>query len=314
VSRKTVGVLGGGRWGVALARAAHVAGNDVLLCTRRAGEVHPEGARVTPEIADLGRHCTLILMAVPSTVVRPVATVLGDVVDGSHMVVHAVRGLSGEGLRPLSAVVRQETPVRRVGALGGPVLADELLAGRPGVIAVASRYPEVLAAVQRALGSPTLRVSETMDLTGLEWASALVGALLVGAGYARAVGVAGGLLAGLMTRAMHEAAHIGVAAGAEERTFYGVAGFGDLMAAMEQQEARPEVRFGRALADGMSAAAAQEAVGMRVEALELVPRVVAFAHERGLNVPVFDALDAVIAGRANKDSVLPVLMSPARGR
>jgi glycerol-3-phosphate dehydrogenase (NAD(P)+) len=311
VNKNTVGVLGGGQWGVALAHAAHVAGNDVLLCTRREPSTPLAGVSVTPELAQLGARTTLILMAVPSDVARSVAAGLGDVVDGRHMVVHAVRGLSGEGLLTLSAVVRQETPVRRVGALGGPVLADELLTGHPGVIAVASHYPEVLAAVQRALGSSLLRVSETTDLMGLEWASALVGALLVGAGYARAVGVSGGLLAGLMTRAMHEAAQIGVAAGAEQQTFFGVPGFGDLMAAMEQQEARPEVRFGHALADGLSAAHARQKVGARIEAIDLVPRVVTFAREHGLHVPVFDALEAVIAGRANKATVLPALMIPS---
>ena len=78
------------------------------------------------------------------------------------------------------------------------MLAEQLLASEPAVIAVASRYREVLSAVQRGLGSPSLRVSETSDLVGMEWSSALVGALLVGLGWARAAGVHGGLLAGFL--------------------------------------------------------------------------------------------------------------------
>lgn len=308
--KHTVGVLGGGRWGVALARAASVAGHRVILYTRRASEPHPEGIQTTSELTELGKHCPLIIMAVPSTVARSVANALGDVIDGSHMIVHAVRGLSDEGLLPLSEVIRQETPVRRVGALTGPVLADELLESKPGVIAIASHYPEVLSSVQKALGSPTLRVFETTDLIGLQWASALVGALLVGVGYARAVGISPGLLAGLLTRAMHEAAQIGIAAGGEERTFYSVAGMGDLMAAMAQYDLRPEVRLGQALAKGIPPKEALQTVGMRVEAVELVPRVVEFARTHGLSVPVFQALDDVMAARATKDSLLQVFMTP----
>jgi glycerol-3-phosphate dehydrogenase (NAD(P)+) len=111
-------------------------------------------------------------------------------VDGRHLVASRL-GLSDDGLRPLSEILRQETPVRRVGAMAGPVLAEDLSRGEPASVVAASRYPEVLDAVQQALGGPKLRVSETDDLVGLEWASALVGALLVGLGFGAASAVAG---------------------------------------------------------------------------------------------------------------------------
>jgi glycerol-3-phosphate dehydrogenase (NAD(P)+) len=308
MSGRTIGILGGGRWGMALATAAKVAGNPVLVCSRREPEVRAEGIELTADSGQLGARCTLVIFAVPSDAARAAAASLGGAVDGSHLVVHAVRGLSDEGLLPVSEIVRQETPVRRVGALAGPVLADELLHGEPAAMVTASRYPEVVDAVQQALGSPTLRVSQSSDLVGLEWASALVGALMVGIGFARALGVSPGLLAGLMTRGMHEAAKIGVAAGGEEGTFFGLGGFGDLMAAMSQEE-RPEVRFGRMLASGASATESLKQLGMRIEAVDLVPRVLGFAKERGLGVPVFGALAAALEGRAEKEKVLSELMS-----
>lgn len=310
-TRRPVGVLGGGRWGLALATAARTAGNDALVLTRREAEAQALGLEVVADQAALASRCTLVLLAVPSTVARAVARALGDFVDGRHMVVHAVRGLSDEGLLPLSEILRQETPVRRVGALAGPVLAEELLRAEPAVMVTASRFPEVLQAVQQGLGSPTLRVSETSDLVGLEWASALSGALMVALGFARGVGVSAGLLAGLMTRGVHEAARIGVAAGAEEATFFGVAGFGDLMAAMGQDD-RPEVRFGRALAEGQKPHEAQQKLQARIEAVDLIPRVLAFAKERGLSVPVFGALAATLEGRVDRAQVLSELMLPGR--
>jgi glycerol-3-phosphate dehydrogenase (NAD(P)+) len=76
---------------------------------------------------------------------------------------------------------------------------------------------------------------------------------------------------------------------------------------------RPEVKFGESLAHGDTAAKARSAVETRIEAVELVPRVVAFAHDHGLGVPVFAALEQVLLGKADKASVLPTLMAPSRG-
>jgi glycerol-3-phosphate dehydrogenase (NAD(P)+) len=308
MSAMTVGILGGGRWGFALARAAQLAGNRAVVCTRRDTADRPDGVEVTGEVPVLGARSTLIILAVPSSVARPVATTLGDSTSGAHYVVHAVRGLSSEGLLPISRVVRQETPVKRVGALAGPVLAQDLLEGRPSVIAVASHYPEVLDAVRAAIASPSLRVSTSDDLTGTEWASALVGAMLVGVGFAREVGVSEPLIAGLMVRALREAAKLGVAAGGVEKTFYGLAGIGDLMAAMAQQDARPEVAFGRRLARGATAAQIAFEMGVRIEPIDLVPRVVAFARQRALETPVFEALAGVLAGKSDVTEITAALM------
>jgi glycerol-3-phosphate dehydrogenase (NAD(P)+) len=308
MSSKTIGILGGGPWGFALARAVLNAGNRAVVCTRRDGPLRPEGVEVTADVAVLGARATLIVLAVPSAVARPVATTLGDVVSGAHYVVHAVRGLSTDGLMPVSQIIRHETPVRRVGVLAGPVLAADLLADRPSVMAVASHFPEVLDALRTALSSSSLRLSVSDDLVGTEWASALVGALLLGVGYARGVGIREPLLAGLLVRALREAAQVGVAAGALEKTFYGLAGIGDLMAAMAQQDARPEVQFGLRLAKGERALETSLAMGVRIEAIELVPRVCAFAKTRGIATPVFDALAKLLTNSVDVTQLMADLM------
>ncbi len=304
-----VGILGGGRWGLALACAVARNGHPTMLHSRRhdrPDDLSPEVA-ITTDLGALARHARLLLVAVPSAVVRDVARSLGDVVDGSHLLAHAVRGLSGEGLATLSEVLREETPCRRVGAIGGPALADDLIVGRPSVLAVASRYPEVTDAVSGVLQGPLLRVSVSRDLVGLEWASALNGALFVALGYARAIGVSPALLGGFLTRGLHEAARIAVAAGADERSLFEVAGVGDLLAAMGQED-RPECLLGAALAGGATLEQALAASSLRVEAPTLVPRVVAFAKERRVDATIFATLDAVFAGKLDREAVLAGLM------
>lgn len=304
-----VGILGGGRWGLALACAVARNGHPTMLHSRRADRPDelPADVAITTDLGALARHARLLLVAVPSAVVRDVARSLGDVVDGGHLLAHGVRGLSGEGLAPISEVLREETPCRRVGAIGGPALADDLIVGRPSVLAVASRYPEVTDAVGGALQGPLLRVSVSRDLVGLEWASALNGALFVALGYARAIGVSPALLGGFLTRGLHEAARIAVAAGADERSLFEVAGVGDLLAAMGQDD-RPECLLGAALAGGATLEQAMAASSLKIEAPTLVPRVVAFARERRVEATIFATLDAVFAGQIDRQGVLAGLM------
>src|SRR5450631_2701362 len=114
-----VAIIGAGPWGRALAAAAERAGTESWAFSRQSGQL-PKGVRRLESIAEAGKRARLIIIAVPSPVAGDVARTLGDGVDGSHLVVHAVRGFASDGMETISDVIRRETPVRRVGALGGP--------------------------------------------------------------------------------------------------------------------------------------------------------------------------------------------------
>ncbi len=302
------GVLGGGPWGVSLARAARRAGADVVLATRREQGGDLDGIRVTATLRDLA-DCRLILIAVPSHLAREAARELGDHLDGSHLLVHGSRGLVGRRLQSISEILREETPARRVGALGGPVQATDLAKGRPSAMVVGSAYPEVARAVRDTLSSDRLQVHTTSDLLGMEWSSALMGCLAIGVGFAQQASATPGLLAALICAAVAEAAQIGAAAGAEERTLYGLAGYGDLLASMALPD-RPEVVLGRALARGLGLAEAQAEARLRIEAVDLVPRITRFAQRQGVKGQMFTALGWILEGAPAPDIVRRLFPSP----
>lgn len=314
ISERKVAVVGGGAWGLALAAAAARAESDVVLVSRRdQNREVPRGVRVVRDLAKASAHARLVILAVPSSVCRTVARELGDHLGGGHYVVHGVRGLvhGGAGaadLKTIGEVLREESPVRRTGALGGPALASDLLAGRPSVMVVGSRYPEVNEAVTIALGSPTLRIYPTSDLRGLEWASALVGCLTIAIGYAQAMQTSPGLVAALISRSVGEASRIAAAAGGEEQTLLGLAGYGDLLASISQTE-RPEVVVGQALARGHTPAEAAKAAELRVEALELVPHVARYCDAAGVRAPIFKAIANGVVKGAKADTILQELMT-----
>lgn len=294
-----ISIIGGGPWGVALARAAARGGNHVVHYTRRGDERSGRALRVTSSLEDAAKASRLLVLAVPTSVVREVARALGEHIDGGHLVVHGIRGLASD-LSTMSDILREETPARRMGALGGPVQAAELVEGRPSAMVVGSPYPEVTKAVTAAFQAAWLRVYPIADLRGLEWASALVGALSIGVGFADEAGAGPGLLAALIARAMGDAAKIAGAAGADEKTLLGLGGYGDLLASIALKD-RPEVVIGRALARGRSVDEAIAEASLRVEAIELIPKVVAFAKRERIATPTFDGLQRMLEGGKPED-------------
>jgi glycerol-3-phosphate dehydrogenase (NAD(P)+) len=315
MARLGVAVIGGGAWGLALAAAAARTEGTTLVYSRRTlNGALPRGVQQAHDLREVAEKARLIFFAAPSDVARLVARQLGDHIDGRHFVVHGVRGLVGEELLTISAVMREETPARRVGALGGPAVASDLAAGKPSVLVCGSRFPEVNNAVCAALVTPQLRLYSTDDLRGLEWASALVGCMSIGVGYAQAIGLSPALMAAVTSRSVHEAARLAAAAGGEERTLLGLAGYGDLLASISQHE-RPEIAIGEALAKGASLEEALKAAHQRVEAVELIPRLAAWAERRGVRAPIFTAMArGVFTHRAPQELVHELMTGPIEDR
>ncbi|MDH5493332.1 MAG: NAD(P)-binding domain-containing protein [Myxococcales bacterium] len=307
-----IGILGGGGFGHALAIAAQKRGREVILWSRADASARGSSLRVTHEMADL-RAAELIFIAVPSAHVAALGRALGAHLDGSHLLVHVSRGLVGDALEPLTMVLRMQTPSRRVGALAGPLSARALAEEIPAGAVVGTRFPEIVRAVEDALASSSMRVYHTPDVLGVEVASALVGVLALGTSYARALGVGPAALAIMATRGMAEAARLGAPLGASPQTFYGLAGFGDLVSAIAG-DGRPEERLGRALAEGLDLQTACARVGAHIEGVGIARRVVAYAHRVGVECPVIQAIAAVVEGELDGPGAIAALMASRAGR
>jgi glycerol-3-phosphate dehydrogenase (NAD(P)+) len=301
-----VGVLGGGGFGRGIAQAAARGGHEVILWSR-SGKAGDGAIHATGDMAELAK-AELIFVAVPSIYVAELGGALGEHLDGSHLLVHVSRGLVGEELQTVTHVLRHETPCRRVGALAGPLVAQALAEGRPGGGVVGTEFPEVTEAVRAAIAGPTLRIYETSDVTGVEVASALVGLLCLVVGYAQAGSIGPGTLGVLVTRGMAECARVGKALGARQATFGGLAGFGDLVAAVAGDD-RPETRLGRALAEGLPRAQAAEQTGAHIEGVSIARRVANFAARVGLDAPIASTVADVLDGNLDPKGATERLMA-----
>jgi glycerol-3-phosphate dehydrogenase (NAD(P)+) len=311
--RDTIGIVGAGPFGTALGSVLARAGRRVVLWSRDAAVVDairtqrrsprlpaaqlPEPLEATADPKYLASAARFVILAVTSTNVRDRARELGDVLDGSHIVVHAVGALASPSNERVSQVMEQGLPTLKIGAIAGPALPDDLADSQYSSIVIASLFDEVVAEGRRLLNAPpVLRVYGSKDLIGVELASALSGAYTVVLGLADGLGVGPGPRAVLITRAVAEASRLGVAAGAEARTFAGLAGLGNLLVRSSERSA--DYVLGRRLASGNVTATTARTEGARA-ALAGID----LAAKLRVRMPVLQGLAAVLSGRLEAKEV-----------
>lgn len=305
--KDSVGIVGAGPFGTALASVVARAGRRVVLwsrdpdivqainATRRSPRLPaaelPAPLEATADPRKLAAEARFVVLAVTSTNVRARARELGDVLDGSHIVVHAIGALAAPDNQRVSQVMEQGLATLKIGAIAGPALPDDLVENKYSSIVVASAFDEVVAEGRRLLNAPPgLRVYGSKDLTGVELASALAGAYTVALGLSDGLGVGPGTRAVLITRALAEASRLGVAAGAEARTFAGLAGLGNLLVRASDRSA--DYLLGRRVADGIVTADTARTEGARAAAAG-----VELAKQLRVRMPVLQGVAAVLAGK-----------------
>lgn len=306
-----VGVVGAGGFGRAMALASARHGHEVVLWSRQAREL-PSPIRTTTDLAAI-RDCELVFVAVPARHAVSAAEQLGEVVDGRHLMVHISRGLAGAELKTITQVLREKTVCRRVGVLAGPLVADALAEGRPSGAILGTRFPELTSMVREAIGGSELRIYDTPDVVGVELASATVGFLTVVLRYAQEIGAEPGTIAVLATRGMVEISRIGKTLGARESTFMGLAGLGDLIAAVAGDE-RPESRLGRAMAGGADLRTAVAEAGAHFEGVEVARHLMDHAQRHGLETPISSTFVALSEGGMSPEGAIQALMERRVGR
>ncbi|MEZ4404341.1 MAG: NAD(P)-binding domain-containing protein [Kofleriaceae bacterium] len=305
----TVGIVGAGTFGTALAVALARAGRAVVLYTRTPAVAEaiaatgrcprlpdvavPAGVTVVTDPAALAAAARFVVVAVSSTDVGPRLLELGGVVDGSHLIVHAIGALAAPDDVRVSELIARSTPVLRSGVLAGPARPDDLAQGRFASMVVASAFDEVIAEARRLLNlPPALRLYGSHDLAGVELASALAGAYTVALGLADGAAVGVGPRAVLVTRAVAEARRLIEAAGGETRTFSGLAGLGNLLVRGATDD-DPDYCLGQALARG-------EPLGERLtEGGRAAVAGLRLAERRRVRMPLLGGVAAVLSGRVS---------------
>jgi glycerol-3-phosphate dehydrogenase (NAD(P)+) len=319
-----IAILGAGAWGSALAHAlagrvptmlwARDAVQAAALDQSRRNERYLPGIELAPEltiVADLEQALTharggLVLLAVPVASLRPLLARL-RAVGARTPVAWLCKGLEqASGMLP-HQIAADELPGVPSGPLSGPSFAEEVARGQPTAL-VAAGSTELCAAVTAAVHGGALRIYSTDDVVGVEIGGAVKNVMAIAAGICDALQLGHNARAALVTRGLTETRRLGEALGARAETFTGLTGLGDLLLTCTGDLSRNR-RVGLALGRGVALERAVEELGHVAEGVWSAPAIAARARAAGVEMPIADAVCAVLDGRLAARAALGQLLS-----
>jgi glycerol-3-phosphate dehydrogenase (NAD(P)+) len=322
-------VVGSGAWGTAFALHLARAGHATVLVPRRAeqatamaaarenrdylpGIALPSSVWVTADLATALANADVILLACPTQALRETGArvrVALPVDARLKMIVSLAKGIELEThLRP-SQVIAEVLPGRVAGALTGPTNAGEVARGLPAAMVLASTGPTAcLAEVQTAISGPTLRVYTSSDLAGVEFGGCLKNIYAIAAGCCDGLRLGDNTRAALLTRALAEMVRVGEALGARAETFYGLSGFGDLVATCHGEWSRNR-EFGLRLGEGASVASLLAHRKTVVEGHKSAESFAGLCVEKGIDAPILREVHAILFEGKKPAAALSALMT-----
>lgn len=322
--RKTA-VVGAGAWGTALAFTAAQTGGDVVLWTNREVEasiiretrmgLRPvEGARPLPpnvlvssDWADV-TGADLVLVVVPSVVMRSVAESLGKVCLGENAVVmNCSKGIEKD-TNMLMTEILQEQLSCPVGALSGPNHAEDIVLGLPSLTLVGFQDLSIAKAVQKRLSTEFFRIYTSTDVVGMQLGGALKNVFALASGISAGLGLGDNARAALATRGLAEMMRIGLARGGQADTFMGLSGMGDLVVTCYSEHSR-NLKAGRLIAQGVPLEECTQRVGQVVEGIPNTLSAYQLARKVDARTPLIDAMHEVIYNARPATDVLTELMA-----
>ncbi len=319
-----VAVLGAGSWGTTLAHLLACKGDEVRLwayepevaeAINRAHEnpVYLAGVPLAPALRasadarEVVAGARVVVSAAPSHPVRSVLmSASADVAPGA-LVVSATKGIETDTLALMSAVIAECVPQARVAVLSGPSFALEVCHGQPTAVVAAAHEPGNAGAVQRLFATSAFRVYSGADVTGVELAGALKNVIAVAAGILEGLGLGHNPRAALITRGLAEITRLGLAMGADPRTFAGLAGMGDLVLTTTGSLSRNRA-LGVAVGQGQTLAQYRAAHRSVAEGANTSRAGAALGERLGVELPITAKVcEVLFTGKPARDAV-PELM------
>ncbi|KQP31172.1 glycerol-3-phosphate dehydrogenase [Methylobacterium sp. Leaf104] len=325
---RRIGVVGGGAWGTALANAAAAAGHDVTLWLRNPEaaarlEDTRENARYLPGVPLHARIAVTagasalatagtVLMVTPAQTLRGVLADLAPAFASEAAIVLCAKGIERGTDAFLSEVAAGQLGASApVAVLSGPSFAADVARNLPTAVTLAAADAALAARLAGTLSGPALRVYHTDDVRGVEIGGAGKNVLAIASGIVAGRGLGESARAALIARAFAELMRFARAYGGRPETLMGLSGLGDLVLTASSPQSR-NFAFGERLGAGASPEAA--AGGKLAEGAFTAAALVDLARKRGIEMPVAEAVAAIVSGGASVDGVIAALLArPLRG-
>lgn len=317
-----IAVLGAGAWGSALANAAAHAGRKVTLWTFDRDEAHTiaktgmspmlpgikinPGVGITTSLAEAAK-ADAMLVVVPAQASREVVSKTNAEIRPGTPLVTCAKGIERGTRKFMTEVIAECAPRAIPAILSGPSFAADVARGLPTAVTLAAKDEKIAGELSQAIGTTAFRPYHSTDLRGVEIGGAAKNVFAIAAGIVKGRGLGDSAAAALTTRGFAELLRFGKACGARPETLTGLSGLGDLILTCSSLQSR-NFSLGIALGQGKSPL---EALGSSklAEGAYTASVLTEMARERNVEMPIADAVAAVLDGNATVDEAIDRLLS-----
>lgn len=321
-----VAVMGTGSWGTTFASLLADAGSTVTMWARRAEIAEqinegcnrdyrpdvqlPDTVRATTDPREACAGADMVVLAVPSQTLRANLETWGSGIPAGIPVVSLMKGVELGTTKRMSEVIAEVGRVERerIVVLSGPNLAPEIAIRQPAASVVACIDPDTAAKVAATCATPYFRPYTNTDVVGTELCGATKNVVALAVGMAEGLGYGDNTKATLITRGLAETTRLGLALGADAKTFLGLAGVGDLIATCMSPLSRNHT-FGLHLGQGMAVDEVVAITKQTAEGVKSCQSILELAQRHGVDLPIVEQVVAVVRDGQPADEVAVKLMS-----
>ena len=320
-----IGVLGGGAWGTALAQVAARGGEPVTLWAREDDVVASVNGRhenalflpgvplapsicATSDLAALS-DCETLLIVVPAQFLR---SVLSQLSVGNRTMVLCAKGIEAGTQKLVAEIASELHPGAPIAVLSGPTFAHEVAKGLPTAVTLACPDIDMYLPLVDRLAQPNFRIYGSDDVTGAEIGGAVKNVLAIACGVVEGAGLGLNARAALIARGFAEMTRFGVARGGRPETLAGLSGLGDLVLTSSSTNSR-NFSLGVGLGQGKTAAELLADRRTVAEGAATAPVLREAARAAGVEMPVTEAVCALLEGTPVRTVVDALLARPPRG-
>ena len=324
ITFESIGVLGGGAWGTALAQSACLAGRTVTLWAREPETVEAintshenihflkgikldANLKATTDLEQVAQN-EVLLMVTPAQFVRQTATNLRPFVKDKTPVIICAKGIETSSYKLMSEVLDETLPQAVPIILSGPSFASEIAKGLPTAVTLAAKDERLGKAISQALSHKALRPYWSDDLVGAQIGGAVKNVLAIAAGIVAGKELGASAHASLISRSFAELKRFAASYGANPKTLSGLSGLGDLVLTCSSPQSR-NMSLGIALGQGQSLTDILEARSSVTEGVYTAKAVATIAKQRNIQMPICQAVADIINETLTVENAIATLLS-----
>jgi glycerol-3-phosphate dehydrogenase (NAD(P)+) len=332
-----IGILGAGSWAIALSVLLKNRGHVVrmwefnkadaeMLAVKREhplklpGIIIPDEVVITNEIGEAIIGADYVVCVVPSQTMRSTLKLMAGSTDRASISsvkawIIASKGIECATLKLMSEVLMEEVPgltEDKVVVLSGPSHAEEVSRNIPTTVVAASKSFKIAENVQKEFSTETFRIYTNDDVAGVELAASVKNVIALAAGISDGLGFGDNTKGALLTRGMVEMVRLGRKMGAQEQTFFGLPGIGDLITTCTSRHSRNR-RMGELIASGIGLKAALGKMVMVAEGVETTKSVYQLAKKHGIEMPITaEVYKALFEDKSPREAVKDLMLRQLR--